>query len=80
MDARSADSAYFTPGQAARILRVSPKTVDRWANEGHIPCIVTLGGHRRFRAEVIAAVASSMGLQEAKESDVPGSGRASGGK
>lgn len=58
----AADAAYLTPGQAARLLGVSPKTVNRWANDGRIPCAMTLGGHRRFRAEVIHAVATSMGL------------------
>ncbi len=58
----SADS-YIRPGEAARILRVSPKTVNRWANDGRIPCAVTLGGHRRFRADVIKSVAESMGVQ-----------------
>jgi excisionase family DNA binding protein len=59
----SAEGTYLTTGQAARILGVSPKTVNRWANDGRIPCVVTLGGHRRFRADVIAAVAVSMGMQ-----------------
>lgn len=56
------DGSYLTPGQAARILGVSPKTVNRWANLDRIPCAVTLGGHRRFRADVIAAVSVSMGI------------------
>lgn len=60
----SSDTAYLTPGQAARILGVSPKTVNRWANDGRIPCAVTLGGHRRFRVDVIRSVAASMGVQE----------------
>lgn len=59
-----ADASYLTPGQAGRILGVSPKTVDRWANDGRIPCLVTLGGHRRFRADVIAAVAVTMGMED----------------
>lgn len=46
-------SAYLTAGEAARLLEVSPKTVSRWADKGLIPCIVTLGRHRRFdRREV----------------------------
>ena len=62
--ASTADSAYLTPGQAARILGVSPKTVNRWATDGRIPCAMTLGGHRRFRVDVIRSVAVSMGLQD----------------
>lgn len=63
------DSAYLTPGEAASILGVSPKTVNRWANDGRIPCALTLGGHRRFRTDVIAAVAVSMGLGASQEPD-----------
>jgi excisionase family DNA binding protein len=62
--AANAGSAYLTPGQAARMLGVSPKTVNRWATDGRIPCAMTLGGHRRFRADVIRSVASSMGLED----------------
>jgi len=40
---------YLTPGEVAQALHVSPKTIIRWANEGLIPCMMTLGGHRRFR-------------------------------
>ena len=58
----SSDAAYLTPGQVARLLGVSPKTVNRWATDGRIPCAVTLGGHRRFRADVIRSVAESMGV------------------
>lgn len=31
------------------MFRVDPKTVTRWANEGHIKCFLTPGGQRRFR-------------------------------
>ena len=65
----STEAAYLTPGQVARILGVSPKTVNRWANDGRIPCAVTLGGHRRFRADVIREVAESMGVQGSPEAD-----------
>jgi excisionase family DNA binding protein len=29
-------------------LSVSPKTVSRWAKEGKLPFMRTLGGHRRY--------------------------------
>jgi excisionase family DNA binding protein len=57
---RESHRDYLTPGEAAQVLHVSPKTVNRWANEGRIACIVTLGGHRRFRREDIEAVADLM--------------------
>ena len=47
---------YLTPGEAARALHVSPKTVIRWAKEGRIPYMVTLGGHRRFRRSDVESV------------------------
>ena len=55
-----AQPEYLTPGEVARMLHVSPKTVNRWANEGRIPCLVTLGGHRRFQREEIERVVEQM--------------------
>jgi excisionase family DNA binding protein len=34
--------------EVADILHVSPKTVSRWAKEGKLPFMKTLGGHRRY--------------------------------
>jgi len=51
---------YLTPGEVAVLLHVSAKTVNRWANEGRIPCIVTLGGHRRFHRNDVEAAAQQM--------------------
>ncbi len=42
------NGVYIKTAEVARILRVSPKTVSRWAREGRLPHLVTLGGHRRF--------------------------------
>ena len=69
--AAAAVASFLTAGQAARILGVSPKTVDRWANQKRIPCSVTLGGHRRFRVADVSAVAVSMGvaLEEPRRRD-----------
>lgn len=54
----TAERDYLTPGEVARALHVSPKTIIRWANEGRIPCTLTLGGHRRFlRVDVERVVA-----------------------
>jgi len=51
------ENEFLTPGEVARLLHVSSKTVNRWANERRLPCIMTLGGHRRFaRADVEEAV------------------------
>jgi excisionase family DNA binding protein len=40
----------LTPGEVAALFRVDPKTVTRWAQEGKLSAIRTLGGHRRFKA------------------------------
>ncbi|MEA2507547.1 MAG: Helix-turn-helix domain [Actinomycetota bacterium] len=48
---------YVTTGEAARILGKSPKTVARWARNGRLPHIVTLGGHRRFPVAALNEIA-----------------------
>lgn len=46
---------YLRTAQVAAMLQVSPKTVTRHAKEGRLPCVKTLGGHRRYvKAEVEA--------------------------
>lgn len=60
MTGATSGADYLTPGQVARLLHVSPKTVTRWANQGRITCIVTLGGHRRFPAADVKRVAQEM--------------------
>lgn len=39
----------LTPAEVARIFRVDPKTVSRWAKQGRLASFKTPGGHRRFR-------------------------------
>ena len=41
-------SSYLRAAEVADILHVSPKTVSRWAKEGKLPFMKTLGGHRRY--------------------------------
>ena len=60
---------YLTPSQVAEVLHVSPKTVSRWASQGNLPCLVTLGGHRRFRRHDVDNVLRQMAGQEAAVSD-----------
>lgn len=51
------DDVFISTGEAAKMLRVSPKTVARWAKNGRLPHIMTLGGHRRFPRSAVAEVA-----------------------
>lgn len=39
----------LTPSEVAQLFRVDPKTVTRWAKDGKLASIRTLGGHRRYR-------------------------------
>ena len=56
----SEETAYLTPGEVARLLHVSPKTISRWASTGLLPCLITLGGHRRFRRNDVDEAARRM--------------------
>lgn len=51
---------YLTAGEVAEMLHVSPKTISRWASQELIPCLVTLGGHRRFRREDVEVIGRRM--------------------
>lgn len=58
------DDGLYLPGEVGKILRVDPKTVSRWAEEGRFPTVddgrpgafKTPGGHWRFHREAIDAV------------------------
>ena len=44
----------LTPAEVAELFNVHPLTVTRWANQGRIGSVRTLGGHTRYReAEVL---------------------------
>ncbi len=40
-------SDYLTPQEVGVIFHVNAKTVSRWAKDGKLPYMRTLGGHRR---------------------------------
>jgi excisionase family DNA binding protein len=44
----------------AALLFASPKTVSRWAKEGRLPFMKTLGGHRRYREPEIRDLAEQL--------------------
>lgn len=43
------EDPLLTASEVATLFRVNPKTVTRWARSGHLPCVFTIGGHRRYR-------------------------------
>jgi excisionase family DNA binding protein len=49
------DSRLLTPAEVAALFRVDPKTVTRWAQQGKIRSIRTLGGHRRYSESEVQA-------------------------
>lgn len=53
----------LTPAEVARLFRVDPKTVTRWAKAGKIKAIRTLGGHRRYRKSEIQALLKMTGME-----------------
>ncbi len=58
VETRSSEEELLTPSEVAKLFRVDPKTVTRWAKAGKLTSIRTLGGHRRYReAEVRALLA-----------------------
>lgn len=46
----------YTPAEVSKLFYVHPKTVTRWARNGILPCVFTLGGHRRFDADQVDAM------------------------
>ena len=50
----------LTPAEVAKLFRVDPKTVTRWAKAGKITAIRTLGGHRRYRQSEVQALLKSI--------------------
>jgi excisionase family DNA binding protein len=53
-------ASYLRTAEVADILYVSPKTVSRWAKEGKLPFMKTLGGHRRYPEAKIRELASEL--------------------
>jgi excisionase family DNA binding protein len=58
--AATEDPSYLRTSEVAEILFVSPKTVSRWAKEGKLPFLRTLGGHRRYPEAEIRELANEL--------------------
>jgi excisionase family DNA binding protein len=52
--------SYLRAAEVADIMHVSPKTVSRWAKEGKLPFLKTLGGHRRYPEAEIRELAKEL--------------------
>ena len=62
-NAVTAAPRYLRAAEVADILHVSPKTVSRWAKEGKLAFLKTLGGHRRYPAAEIRQLADELQVQ-----------------
>jgi excisionase family DNA binding protein len=51
---------HLRAAEVADILHASPKTVSRWAKEGKLPFLKTLGGHRRYPEAEIRELATAL--------------------
>lgn len=56
VDSENEDDELLTPSEVAKLFRVDPKTVTRWAKSGKLSSIRTLGGHRRYRAAEVRSL------------------------
>ena len=62
------EKRLLTRAEVAKIFQVSPSTVTRWAEAGKLPVVKTLGGHRRYDAETVMALAQQLTQEEVKSS------------
>ena len=53
MTTEPGEERLLTPSEVAKLFRVDPKTVTRWAKAGKLSSIRTLGGHRRYHASEV---------------------------
>jgi excisionase family DNA binding protein len=56
---------YLRAADAAALLQVSPKTISRWAKEGKLPYLFTLGGHRRYSERRIRQLLDALSYEAA---------------
>lgn len=58
MKQQKPQSELLTPYEVGEMFRVDARTVTRWAKDGKLKSIRTLGGHRRYlRAQIEALLA-----------------------
>lgn len=57
MQTEAVEPYDLTPNTAADLLGVTRPVVVAYAKSGRLPCLVTPGGHRRFRRSDVLALA-----------------------
>lgn len=62
---------YLTVSEVAELFHVTPKTVVRWANDGRLPYMATLGGHRRFPRKHIETLVADLQRGTAHDEEAP---------
>lgn len=61
---------YLTVQEVAELLHVTTQTIRRYCDDKMIPCMTTLGGHRRIkRSDLDAFIGSGAIVQETEETD-----------
>ena len=55
---------YLSRAAVAAIFQVAPSTVTRWADEGKLACVRTLGGHRRYAKEGVVQLVRMLTKEE----------------
>jgi excisionase family DNA binding protein len=56
---------YLRPHEVAAMFKVTVTTLNRWAAKGELPFVRTLGGHRRFHPDDVAALLERITHREA---------------
>ncbi len=62
--AREDGKKYLSRSEVAEIFKVSPNTITRWAEAGKLPCVRTLGGHRRYDREAVEGLVRALSPEE----------------
>lgn len=55
-----AGALYLTPGEFAKRTGINPKTLWRYAKEGKVKVLMTIGGHRRYPVEEVERIRELM--------------------
>ena len=60
---------YLAPGEAARLLRVSPRTLVRWLRDGRIPYELSETGEPRLRRDHVMRLIDPPDAGDAPDDD-----------